>query len=113
MCPIKLEAFKDLPEVMTSAQRGGKKCDWNKIRELMDGNGGYTKKEVHELTLQAALVELEDDEETGDLKPPVGEFRTGRWLKKQVEKGKMEARTLADGTYVYMTVGIVIKPDEE
>lgn len=107
--PMEMTKFKDLPAVEKGKRRGGKKCDWAKVYEAMHGKGGFTKKEVHLLTIKAAVVEIEQDDDGND-RPPVGEFRTGRWLQEQIEKDKMEARVTEDGTYVYMAIGIIIPP---
>jgi len=111
--PVEMKVFKALPKVVSSKVKGGKKADWGKVLDLMRGKGGFTVKEVHELTIKAATVELEKNKETGKTIPPVSKFRTGRWLQGRVAKGIMEVRQQEDGAYVYLVVGIEIPTSAE
>ena len=98
--PIDMTKFKNLPKVKPGSKKGGKKVDWDGVREAMTGTGGWPVTEVFDLTRKHALCEFEDG------KHPIGKFRTSRWLANEVEKGRMEARD-NDGTHVFLVLARV------
>ncbi len=100
--PIGINQFKDLPKVTPSTRKGGKKVNWEGVRNEMAGKGGYPISEVHVLTLKHGLIDLPKGAKPEDL---ISRFRTSRWLKKQSDDGKMDVRQGEKG-YVYAVIGL-------